>query len=382
MRGLAVFFKYDSSDWHRIAFALTHTEVVPRICRGLFSRNSLLTKSFRMSSGIPAADHFDAFANSNSQRQIAPAWLMSVALHTCILVLLALVVRSPVKAVSVESDRTAGITLVQRSQNETTYFSEVDMSQEDTASQSSTAATSASDSASLQALSSEVPVELAFQLPSSDDVSLGSGVGEIMPGAAGFTSGSEGTRGRPGGQARTQVFGAEGTGNKFVYVFDRSASMEGFQGRPMRAARAQLIASLGDLESVHQFQIVFYNEEPAVFQPDRSRAPSILFASDENKTLAKRFVESMPAVGGTRHLAALNLALGMNPDVVFFLTDAAEPQLTVAELAEIRRHNRSEATINSIEFGSGPRGRGENFLMRLARQNRGKHVYVDVTKLP
>ncbi len=338
-----------------------------------------------MSFGAPAADHFDALVNSNSQRRIAPAWLMSVALHTCILVLLALVVRSPVKAVSVESDRTAGIALVQRSKNETTYFSEADLSQEDAVSQEdivSQSATAANDSASLQALSAEAPIELAFHLPASDDVSLGSGVGDIMPGAAGFTSGGEGARRGPGGLAQTQVFGAEGTGNKFVYVFDRSASMEGFQGRPMRAARAQLISSLGDLESVHQFQIVFYNEEPAVFQPDRSRAPSILFATDENKTLAKRFVESMPAVGGTRHLAALNLALGMNPDVIFFLTDAAEPQLTVAELAEIRRHNRSEATINSIEFGSGPRGRGENFLMRLARQNRGKHVYVDVTKLP
>ena len=150
----------------------------------------------------------------------------------------------------------------------------------------------------------------------------------------------------------------------------------------MAAARSQLVASLGDLESVHQFQIVFYNEEPTVFQPDRSRPPYILFATGENKSLAKRFVEDIPALGGTRHLEAIKLALGMSPDVVFFLTDAAEPQLTPSELAEIRRRNRSEATINSIEFGSGPRGRGENFLERLATQNRGKHVYVDVTKLP
>lgn len=78
----------------------------------------------------------------------------------------------------------------------------------------------------------------------------------------------------------------------------------------------------------------------------------------------------------------LVLALGMSPDVIFFLTDAAEPQLTPSELAEIRRRNRSEATINSIEFGSGPRPRGENFLMRLARENHGKHVYVDVSELP
>ncbi len=330
-----------------------------------------------MSSVANVADHLDAIAGDQRHSRIAPAWLMSVALHTSVLVLLALVVRSPAKARPVDSDRVAGIALVQRSQNETTYFTE-----EDVASQSAAAASSATDSASQPTQFAAMSVELAFQLPTSSDVSVGGGIGDVMPGAIGLTTGAEGARGVPGGQARTQVFGAEGTGSKFIYVFDRSASMEGFQGRPMAAARSQLVASLDDLESVHQFQIVFYNELPTVFQPDRSRDPSILFASDENKRLAKSFVTNIPAVGGTRHLEALRLALGMSPDVVFFLTDAAEPQLTPAELAEIRRYNRSEATINSIEFGSGPQRRGDNFLERLARQNRGKHVYVDVTKLP
>ncbi|MCB9939005.1 MAG: hypothetical protein H6823_12230 [Planctomycetaceae bacterium] len=306
-----------------------------------------------------------------------PAWLMSVALHTCLLVLAALLIRSPTKGPAVEPNRTAGIALVQRSQTETTYFTEEDMAAESLAS-----ATSVTDSSSQPSPNTEITVEFAVQLPSSEELSSSTGLGQVLPGAIGFTTGGEGARGLTGGQTRTQVFGAEGTGNKFIYVFDRSASMEGFQGRPMAAAKSQLTASLNDLESVHQFQIVFYNEEPAVFHPDRSRPPSILFASDENKTLAKSFVEHMTALGGTRHVEALVLALGMSPDVVFFLTDAAEPQLTPAELSTIRRRNRSEATINAIEFGSGPRPRGENFLMRLARENHGKHVYVDVSKLP
>jgi hypothetical protein len=302
---------------------------------------------------------------------------MSVGLHTSLLVLCALLIHSPTKGPSVEPNRTAGIALVQRSPVETTYFTE-----QDVASMSSTAATSATDSSSQPSPLAELPVDLAIQLPSAEELSSSTGLGRVLPGAIGFTSGSQGARSLPGGQARTQVFGAEGTGNKFVYVFDRSASMEGFQGRPMAAAKSQLIVSLGDLESVHQFQIVFYNEEPAVFHPDRSRPPSILFASDENKALATSFVERMTAIGGTRHMEALKLALGMSPDVIYFLTDAAEPQLSPTELSDIRRRNRSEATINTIEFGSGPRPRGENFLMRLARENHGKHVYVDVSKLP
>ncbi|MEX0818336.1 MAG: hypothetical protein WD070_02050, partial [Pirellulaceae bacterium] len=306
-----------------------------------------------------------------------PAWLMSVGLHTVLLVSCGLLIRSPAGGPPVEPERTAGIVLVQRSSAQSTYLTEEDIDPT-----TSAAASSATDSSSQPSPLAELPIETAIQLPTTEAPSSSTGFGQVLPGAIGFTTGGQGARGETGGQARTQVFGAEGTGNKFVYVFDRSASMEGFQGRPMAAAKSQLIASLRDLESVHQFQIVFYNEAPAVFHPDRSRPPSILFASDENKLLATSFVERMSALGGTSHMEALALALGMGPDVIFFLTDAAEPQLTQTELSDIRRRNRSEATIHAIEFGSGPRGRGEKFLMRLARENHGKHVYVDVSKLP
>ena len=334
-----------------------------------------------MSALAPAANTYDALSSDYRNTRRVPAWLMSVGLHTGLFIACALFVPSPAKGPSIEPNRTAGIALVERSQAEATYFTEGDV-----ASMSSTGAASPTDSSGQPTPLAEFPVELAIQLPGSQAPSSGAGLGQVLPGAIGFTTGGQGAPGLPGGQGRgqgrTQVFGAEGTGNKFVYVFDRSASMEGFQGRPLAAAKSQLMASLGDLESVHQFQIVFYNEAPAVFHPDRSRPPSILFASDENKSLATSFVESITAIGGTQHVDALKLALGMSPDVIFFLTDAAEPQLTPAELSDIRRRNRSEATINAIEFGSGPQPRGENFLMRLARANRGKHVYVDVTQLP
>jgi len=75
------------------------------------------------------------------------------------------------------------------------------------------------------------------------------------------------------------------------------------------------------------------------------------------------------------------MALGMSPDVVFFLTDADEPRLTDEELGRVRRWNRS-ATIHSIEFGFGPQRNSDSFLARLAQQNGGQHVYVDVSRLP
>jgi hypothetical protein len=155
--------------------------------------------------------------------------------------------------------------------------------------------------------------------------------------------------------------------------------MEGFGGRPLAAAKAELIRSLGDLQDTNQFQIIFYNERPEVFQI-RPGTPQLVWGNEEGKTLAERFIGGIRANGGTRHLEALRVALGLSPDVVFFLTDADEPRLTDEELGRVRRWNRS-AAIYSIEFGFGPQHEYDNFLVRLARQNGGQHVYVDVSRV-
>jgi hypothetical protein len=66
--------------------------------------------------------------------------------------------------------------------------------------------------------------------------------------------------------------------------------------------------------------------------------------------------------------------------VIFFLTDADEPRMTPQELADIARLNGG-TSINAIEFGAGSTHDSNNFLVALARQNGGKHVYIDVSKL-
>jgi len=186
-----------------------------------------------------------------------------------------------------------------------------------------------------------------------------------------------------GGQVETSVFGSRGVGTKFVYVFDRSNSMNDFEGRPLAGAKRELIASLQDLDRIHQFQIVFYNHRLSVFNPDYPRSPRMLFGDAATKRRAESFVRRIDADGGTSHWEAIKLALNMRPDVIFLVTDADEPQLSAKELADVQRLNeRVGATINTIEFGVGPDAGRMNFLVRLARQNNGQHVYVDVTKLP
>jgi len=231
-------------------------------------------------------------------------------------------------------------------------------------------------------LQSTPPMLFAGALPA---VTPGLGAGSLEGGglgsAQGTTKGSSGTKNlRGGGYARTGVFGIESEGYKFIYVFDRSGSMGGHGGAPLAAAKKQLIDSLQHLGQTHQFQIIFYNDDPHVF--NLTGSPSrLVFANDQNKTLAERFIGSITADGGTAHEEALTKALRMGPDVIFFLTDADEPRLGATELQRIARANKG-AVINTIEFGYGPAFENDNFLIRLARQNRGKHVYVDISQLP
>ena len=97
-------------------------------------------------------------------------------------------------------------------------------------------------------------------------------------------------------------------------------------GRSPAASKQELIASLDSLQDTHQFQIVFYNEEPTAFNPSGEQG-RLAFATEQNKERARRFVGSVSAYGSTNHVRALEVAIKMQPDVIFFLTDADEPRL-------------------------------------------------------
>ena len=179
------------------------------------------------------------------------------------------------------------------------------------------------------------------------------------------------------GYAQVSVFGVQGKGNKFIYVFDRSSSME---GAPLAAAKRQLLQSLQSLESIHQFHIVFFNTKTQAFDISGG-GRRIAFASDRNKKLAANFVGGITADGGTDRMYALREAINYAADVIFFLTDADDP-MTPSEMADIARANRkAQAAICVIEFGKNPAPVPNNFLARLAQESGGQYGYVNTTTL-
>jgi hypothetical protein len=274
-----------------------------------------------------------------------------------------------------EEERVVGVALVRESAGQTEYLTSQQAQQ---ASPSATAATAVAEALPSQP---ELAVDLAGILPSADEGLAAAPTFELPADGGVGGGGASGRAGRDGlsDQVRTSVFGTSGSGSKFVYVFDRSGSMAGFGGRPLSAAQRELTASLRDLQETTQFQIIFYNDSPRVFR-FRDQAPRLVWATDDAKAAATQFVQGIEAIGSTRHLEALKMGLAMRPDVLFFLTDADEPQLSDEELRQVRRWNQATA-INAIEFGFGPQHRRANFLIRLASENGGQHAYVDVSGL-
>ena len=168
---------------------------------------------------------------------------------------------------------------------------------------------------------------------------------------------------KSGGKARTSMFGVVAEGYKFVYVVDRSGSMGGPGHPALDAVKAEILASLKNLDQVDQFQIVCYNDRPALFNP--AGAPGRLaFANDRNKQRVARFLAAIEADGGTDHQQGLRMGTNLRPDVLYWLSDGDEPKLTPHEIEQIERR-AAGMVIYAIQFGDGPRGPARISCTRL-----------------
>ena len=183
-----------------------------------------------------------------------------------------------------------------------------------------------------------------------------------------------------GSEGTAKLLGIEAKASKIVYVFDQSGSMGVPDNKPLDRAKAELLASINGLSDVQQFYIIFYNQRQTLFKIDPTGS-RLIFANDQNKKLAKQFVDSIKAGGATKHADALALALKMHPDVIFLLTDGDPPDdITKEELARLDRLNGSGTVINVIQI-SPPPGEGQaNLLVTLAKHTGGRHVYMDFKK--
>ena len=299
------------------------------------------------------------------------ALILSMLFHLSVAVVVGwlIIANIPDGAGDVEA-RTGGIVLVDARREVTEYLSEGGVQPEKTPQDQQAVA------ASSQAARQQAP-ELPGISASETDDGLAESVAQALPDVGQMNLTESGAE-KFGGRVTTQVFGVSGTGSKFVYVFDRSDSMSGFEQRPIMAAKQELLQSLEALNKSNQFQIIFYNKAIEVFAPDGY--PRLYYADSDNLKDAKQFVKSIRPDGGTDHMKALEWAFRFSPEVIFLLTDAEVPGgFSASQLARIAGLNRSKAIINVVEFGSF-RG-ADRSLEKVSRASGGQYVFKNVNSL-
>jgi hypothetical protein len=179
----------------------------------------------------------------------------------------------------------------------------------------------------------------------------------------------------PTNLVETEFFGQAAKGTKFVYVIDRSASMQ----FALATAKAELLASLARLPPTAEFQVILYDLEPRLI--DVGGSTVLLPASRENKTRVARTLDGIRSEGGTDHVKALKRALALSPHVIYFLTDADE--LRPGQVQELTQLNRrgGNARIHCIELSVANVDRSGTPMRILAQENRGEYRGIDPTRV-
>lgn len=162
-------------------------------------------------------------------------------------------------------------------------------------------------------------------------------------------------------------FGLRADGKRFVYVVDCSGSMT---GPPYQRATMELLSSIANLEKSQQFFIILFSTESyPMFHPLPSQ--EFLYATDDALKQTKVWLKGFSqGQGGTNPEPALEQALAMKPDAIFFLTDGAIPPTTPGT---IRSSNGRKTPVHAIGFVNRA---GEDVLKQIADESRGQYKFV------
>jgi hypothetical protein len=199
--------------------------------------------------------------------------------------------------------------------------------------------------------------------------------------ASGLGANGKPGSGRHGSRGSTPFFGIVDVGSRFVYVIDCSGSM--FSHSAMGAAKGELLKSLHTLNRFQQFQIVFYNTDQKWLKAPGKMDFRLFSADEKSLRLASAFVAEIDPDGGTQHLTAVELALRLHPDVIFFLTDGGKPGLSSFDLEALKRLNERHTRIHCVQFSSQDdpdAAEATDFLRKLAAQSDGQYVCRDVSR--
>ncbi|MCA9008498.1 MAG: VWA domain-containing protein [Planctomycetaceae bacterium] len=165
----------------------------------------------------------------------------------------------------------------------------------------------------------------------------------------------------------SDFFGITATGDSFIYIIDSSGSMG--ETRSSKAKR-ELERSIMSLEEGKRIFVIFFSDDfYSMFSPQTTET-TFLSATDNNKDRIVEWAKSFPSRGGTNPDGALQVAIDMNPDSIFFLTDG---DFDARVVANVRQRNLNRIPINTIGFQDQS---GERNLKQIAADSGGKYLFV------
>jgi Mg-chelatase subunit ChlD len=188
------------------------------------------------------------------------------------------------------------------------------------------------------------------------------------------------SKGGPGKEGT--FFGVRAKGRKFVYIVDCSGSMS---GGPFSRVCDELVSSIKDLTKKQSFYVLFFNESSIpMFGLQDSK---MMLAKDKNIAKLENWVLDFRVDGGTDPTEALQNALAMDPDAIFFLTDGEIPQEIPLMLMKLNKQMKPPSSksaktkstlmtvvpINTIGFENSS---GELILKLIAKENDGEYRFI------
>ena len=166
----------------------------------------------------------------------------------------------------------------------------------------------------------------------------------------------------------SSFFGTYVHGERIAFVIDRSSSM---RGEKFDQARDEVVAAISKLESSQWFYVVFFDREILQMFGENDVVKDMIPATPTN---IERFIEwvSQVDVGrGTMPYRAVRLALRMEPDTLFLLTDGSfnAGDKTVEYFGKSRLRGVS---VNTIGFHH----QDDGTLEQIAQNHSGTFKFV------
>ncbi len=168
-------------------------------------------------------------------------------------------------------------------------------------------------------------------------------------------------------KAAAVFFGAKSSGDEFVFVVDNSNSMT--RGR-FETAMIELMRTVNAMSPRQKFYVIFFSDTAyRMFHPEP--APTLVPATEENKLRLQRWIGTVQLCLRTDGEAAMQIALSLEPDVIYILGDGAFTDKTTQKLTA--PHNRR---IPIQTLGMEVDSKGALQLQAIAQANGGTYRLV------